>query len=367
MIRLFASWPSSFRRLLGEFGAGFSALTRSKCAVKTREMKLPLFAVLTLAAAPLISHAQPMAPAETEKVEPAEADKTSETAKPDETDPKALEEKVASAKDAAISKFIKGLHFKTGKQTVADGAITIDLPEGFQFLNGPETRKVLVDLWGNPPHTADDALGLILPAGMDLLAEESWAVIVSFEETGYVSDEDAAKTDYDDLLKNMQEGTEANNKERRENGYPAMTLKGWALPPHYDAKSKVLHWAKDLAVEGNKEDALNYDVRVLGRRGVVSLNCLATMSQVKEVEKHTPELVSMVTFNNGHTYADYDASTDKKAAYGIAGLIAGGAIAAKTGLLKTIWIAILAGKKFVILAVVGLIGLVKKIFGRRSE
>jgi uncharacterized membrane-anchored protein len=146
-----------------------------------------------------------------------------------------------------------------------------------------------------------------------------------------------------------------------------MTLKGWALPPHYDAKSKVLHWAKDLTVEGNKEDALNYDVRVLGRRGVVSLNCLATMSQVKEVEKHTPELVSMVTFNNGHAYADYDASTDKKAAFGIAGLIAGGAIAAKSGLLKTIWLALLAGKKFVIIAVVGIVGFVKKIFGRRSE
>lgn len=362
-------------------------------------MKFSVFASLTLSAAALTLPVQSAAPAATpaEKVEPADAGKSTdvekekgdqsrsapatETEKPESAgkadgnsgnsekadDPKAQAGEMEKARETANSKILKSLHFKTGKQTVADGAVTINLPEGFQFLNGADARKVLVDLWGNPPGAGNDALGLILPAGMELLGDDSWAVVVRFDDSGYVSDEDAHEMDYDEILKGMQQAAEANNEKRRKNGYPAMTLKGWALPPHYDAQSKVLHWAKDFAVEGSEEDALNYDVRVLGRRGVVSLNCLASMSQVKEVEKHTPELVSMVSFNTGHAYADYDASTDKKAAYGIAGLIAGGAIAAKTGLLKTIWIAILAGKKFIVLGVLGIVGLVKKIFGRRSE
>lgn len=360
-------------------------------------MKFSVFASLTLSATALTAWAQSAPPAPVENVEPAgagrasgkepekgsespagpaaESEKTEDAGKAQDStgdsgkdgDPKVLAEKLEKAGESPISRILQSLHFKTGKQTVADGAVTIDLPEGFQFLNGADARKVLVELWRNPPGAGDDALGLILPAGMELLDDDSWAVIVRFDDSGYVSDEDANKTDYDELLKGMQQGTEANNEERRKNGYPAMTLKGWALPPHYDAKSKVLHWAKDFAVEGSDEDALNYDVRVLGRRGVVSLNCLAAMSQVREVEKHTPELVSMVRFNDGHAYADYDPSTDKKAAYGIAGLIAGGAIAAKSGLLKTIWIALLAGKKFVILGVLGLGALIKKIFSRRSE
>ncbi|MES2705873.1 MAG: DUF2167 domain-containing protein [Verrucomicrobiota bacterium] len=266
----------------------------------------------------------------------------------------------------AAAKFMKSLHFMTGTQTLADGAVTLALPEGFKFLSGRDTRKVLVELWGNPPGTAADALGLILPAGMDLLSDGSWAVIVSFEEEGYVSDEDAGKTDYDDLLKKMQEGTEENNKARKEAGYPTMTLKGWALPPHYDHDAKVLHWAKDLAIEGNEEHTLNYDVRVLGRRGVISLNCLASMKQLDEVKSHTPELISMTKFNPGHSYAEYDPATDKKAAYGIAGLIAGSAIAAKTGIFKAIWLAVLAGKKFVIIGIVALGVMIKKFLGRKQ-
>jgi uncharacterized membrane-anchored protein len=74
---------------------------------------------------------------------------------------------------------------------------------------------------------------------------------------------------------------------------------------------------------------LNYDVRVLGRRGVLSLNAIAGASQKQEIDALTPEIVSLVSFNTGHTYADYNSSTDKKADYSLAGLVVGGAVAAK--------------------------------------
>lgn len=54
-------------------------------------------------------------------------------------------------------------------------------------------------------------------------------------------------------------------------------------------------------------------------------------------------------------------STDKTATYGLAALVAGG-IAAKTGLLKGLWIAIIALKKFVIIGVIALVAWLRKLW-----
>ena len=51
--------------------------------------------------------------------------------------------------------------------------------------------------------------------------------------------------------------------------------------------------------------------------------------QKQEIDAQTAEIVAMVSFNSGHTYAEYDSSTDKKADYSLAGLVIGGAVAAK--------------------------------------
>ena len=56
------------------------------------------------------------------------------------------------------------------------------------------------------------------------------------------------------------------NIERKKLGYSTLNLVGWASKPYYDGKNKVLHWAKELKVEGDEGNTLNYDVRVLGRK-----------------------------------------------------------------------------------------------------
>lgn len=44
---------------------------------------------------------------------------------------------------------------------------------------------------------------------------------------------------------------------------------GWAEPPSYDAPAHKMYWAKDLLFSGNTEHTLNYNIRILGRRGVL--------------------------------------------------------------------------------------------------
>ncbi len=265
---------------------------------------------------------------------------------------------------AAVKAFVDGLHFQTGDVAVPDAQAHFRLGSQFRFLGKEDSRKVLEQLWGNPPD--DTVLGMVVPTAASLADEKGWAVVVTFSDDGYVSDEDAASTDYAQLLAELKEGTKDENAERKRQGFETVDLVGWAVPPRYDAASKKFYWAKELAFEGNDQHTLNYDVRVLGRRGYMSLNAVAGMPQLQQVQAGMQQLLPMAEFDQGARYADYDASSDKLAGYGLAALIGGG-IAAKTGLLAKLGALLLAGKKFIVIAFLGLVAFVRKLFGGKDK
>jgi uncharacterized membrane-anchored protein len=208
---------------------------------------------------------------------------------------------------------------------------------------------------------------MLFPAEIGPASPESWGVVITYDEDGYVKDDEAASINYNDLLKQMQDGTREGNQERIKQGYDAIELVGWAAPPHYDKAAHKLYWAKELSFAGAPEHTLNYDIRALGRRGVLSLNAVASIGQLQAIEKDMRQVLGFVTFNEGHRYSDYVPGADKVAAYGIGALITGG-ILAKAGFFKLLLGALIAGKKFVILALAALGAFLKKLFsGRKKE
>ena len=269
---------------------------------------------------------------------------------------------------ARLESITKTLKYQEGTIVLRDGLATLKLPPEFRYLGPDDTEKVLVDLWGNPP-SEQKSMGMLIPAGMTPLSSNAWAVTIDYSEDGYVKDADASKINYDDLLKKMQKAVAEESKERAAKGYPVFSLVGWAAPPHYDVATHKLYWAKDLKVEGADEDTLNYSIRMLGRRGVLELNAIANISQFQEIDKQTPQILGMIDFNEGNRYADFDPKVDKVAAYGLATLVAGGALAlaAKAGLLKVIIAGILAAKKLIIAGAVAVAALAKKMFGGKSK
>lgn len=262
--------------------------------------------------------------------------------------------------EAKVKAFVSSLHFRTGEVLVPEAEARFTLGSGYRYLEKADARRVLEEFWGNPPD--DTVLGMIVPSSAPLDSDKSWAVVVTFSDEGYVSDEDAAKTDYDELLAEMKDASKEENSQRRSAGYGTVELMGWAVPPRYDATSKKLYWAKELKFEGTDQNTLNYDVRVLGRRGFLSLNAVANMSELGMVQRGMQDLLPTADFNSGARYADYDESTDKVAGYGIAALIGGG-LAAKTGLFAKIGALLLAGKKLIIFLVVGLFAVIGRLFG----
>lgn len=258
---------------------------------------------------------------------------------------------------------IDRLNFQQGKVVLHDGLATLNVPEGFRYLNGPDANKIIVDLWGNPP--GEQPLGLLMP-NVSPISRDAWAVIITYAKDGYVKDDDAEKINYDELLKKMKQGIHDANPERAKQGYPTMDLVGWAAPPRYERDTHKLYWAKELKFSGSAENTLNYNIRMLGRRGVLVLNAVASMSQLSEIEKASPEILSAIDYNPGNRYADFDAkSGDKIASYGLAALVAGG-VAAKLGFFKGLWIAILAAKKFIVIGAVAIAAWFRKLFGRKK-
>ena len=67
-----------------------------------------------------------------------------------------------------------------------------------------------------------------------------------------------------------------------------------------------MHWAKEFSVSGSENNTLNYDVRVLGRKGVLSLNAIAGMNELEQVRENIPAILKMASFETGNTYAEFN-------------------------------------------------------------
>jgi uncharacterized membrane-anchored protein len=270
-----------------------------------------------------------------------------------------------AADDAAgkAQQFLDSLHYQDGKVTLPGGIATLNLPAGFRYLPPADTEHVLHDAWGNPG--GSKTLGMIVPAATTVLERDGWGVIVTYDKDGHVKDDDANKIDYADLLKDMQKSVEENNAERKKEGYPSMTLAGWAETPSYDGGTHKLYWAKELIAEGADEHTLNYNIRVLGREGVLVLNAVAGMHQIDQIKREMKQVTAFTDFTAGNRYADFNSSTDKVAEYGIAALVAGG-VAAKLGLFGKLFAILLAAKKVIFLGLAAFGGWIMKLFGRKK-
>jgi uncharacterized membrane-anchored protein len=266
--------------------------------------------------------------------------------------------------DAKLENFAKSLHYQQGKVTLGSGIATLDVPNGFRYLDSSDAKRVLTEAWGNPPAIAASTLGMLFPPGADPLTKNGWGINITFSEDGYVKDDEAAKLDYDKMLVQLKEAATQVSKQRREQGYPGFDVVGWAEPPHYDAAAHKLYWAKELRFDKSPEDTLNYEIRVLGRRGVLAFNAIAAKSQLASVESAMPRVLTFVDFNQGHRYSDFKPSMDKVAAYGVGALIVG--VAAKAGLLKWLVAALAASWKFLILGLAALGALIKRMFARKK-
>jgi uncharacterized membrane-anchored protein len=256
---------------------------------------------------------------------------------------------------------VKNMKYQTGVINLEGGFAKLNIPPGFKFLDRQQAEFIITRAWGNPPQTG--ILGMILPEKNDPYTDSSYAFIVSFDDMGYVKDGDAADLNYNDMLKDIQKEEAEANRDRAMRGYESIHIVGWAQEPFYDKKRNVLHWAKQIKFGDAEWNTLNYDVRILGRKGVLSLNAVASIRELGMVKKDIDKVLNMAEFTDGNRYADYSSGTDKLAVYTIGGLVAG-KVLAKVGFFALL----LKFGKFIIIGIVALFAALKRfVFGRKKE
>ena len=249
----------------------------------------------------------------------------------------------------SIAEQVRALNWQAGPTTAHLGSIAqIDIPEGFQFVGKPDAGKFM-ELIENPSDGSE--LGLMLHQ------EDGWFVVFEFSDDGYVKDDDR-DFDADGILDSIKTGTEAANKIRRERGWGTMSIVGWEQAPFYDPKTNNLTWS----IKGASDDGetINHSTRLLGRRGVMKVQLVASPDQMGTALPDFTQTMSHFSFTPGNKYSEFTRG-DKIAEYGLAGLIAGGAGVAlvKTGLLQKFW-------KLIVVGVIALIGAVKRLFAGAS-
>jgi uncharacterized membrane-anchored protein len=275
---------------------------------------------------------------------------------PDEGQPEASD--AAPAQQAALPE----LKYSTGDVVLPNKVATLHLGEKYHYL-APEEANKLLQVWGNPPDEVTQ--GAILPADVSPFSEGGWAVFLTYTDDGHIDDSDANEIDYDDLLKDMKEGIEDSNEARKKAGYQEMHLLRWAEPPRYDASGKKLYWAKEISSADNFH-SLNYDVRVLGREGVLSMEAVAPMDLIEQVRTGMRPLLEVAEFNEGYRYAEFNSKTDRMAEYGLGALVAAG-VATKLGLFGKLFAVLLALKKVILVGLIAIGGWIAKLFGKKKD
>ena len=230
---------------------------------------------------------------------------------------------------------------------------TLDLPAGYRAL-GPEHTRDFQRMMDNQTSLAE-----VLTIVPDDLAGQ-WFLLFSWEDCGYVSDDDREGLDADDILKACQENQKQANESRKANGQAPMFVVDWVVKPHYSEQTNRLESALLLEDEEGA-NWTNFKTELLGRYGKFQVTLVCDLNVLQSLRPTVRSLLNRFRFDSGSTYAEYQKG-DKIAQYTLAGLAGGGAAAvlAKTGILKKFGKII-----FGVIAAVGaaIVGFFKKMFG----
>ncbi|HPE60173.1 MAG TPA: DUF2167 domain-containing protein [Thiolinea sp.] len=210
---------------------------------------------------------------------------------------------------------------------------TLSLPAGYAFIPEPASRALLRAMRNPLP---DRLQGMIFP-----LDNSEWFAIMHYEDSGHIRD---------DETRNGQWTAGALLSVIREQ-HPDLQEMYWIASPQYNPERHQLHWS--LATQNSEQpegmaQGISYQTRTLGREGHISLNLVTNRALVQNLLPVAQTLLGTVHFKPGYTYDDFNAATDRMAAYGLTTLITGvgptpGFSASVTGLFQKFWYLIPAG------------------------
>jgi len=237
------------------------------------------------------------------------------------------------------------------------GRATLQIPKGFRFLDATGAQEFLKRT-GNRPSGEE--------TGILMQTQDEWWVILEFEEIGYVKDDEKKELNADKLIESYKQGTESMNETRQERGSPPIRIVGWHVAPNFNDITKNLEWSVEAESGGKK--FVNYNVRLLGRKGVTKVTLIEDRAHVDATLPQFREILRSHQYSGGESYAEYHQG-DRIAQYGLGALVLGGAAAAaaKFGLFAPLILFFKKAWKLVAAVVVGAVMWIKNLITGRNK
>lgn len=261
---------------------------------------------------------------------------------------------ISIAQENEADNFIASLDWKFGPtEAPVPGGGTFNVPEGYAFLDVSETAKFQEFIQNIP--TQDQTL--FAPTSLQ------WFAVFQFDPTGFIRDDE--EIDANAILEGIRQGQAEANKELKRRGWMTMTIDGWAYSPYYDPNTRRLEWAIIGTNHPGETKVVNFNTRILGRRGVMKVTLVTEPTTIQtDVPAFKTALVGF-DFLPDERYAAFKEG-DKVAAYGLGALILGGAAAAaaKSGVLKSLGKFVFAG---IFVALAALWAGLKRLFQKRNN
>lgn len=252
---------------------------------------------------------------------------------------------------------------KSGESVKISDQAMLNVPNGHLFI--PREKAVIIsEAMGNFHNEL--LQGIVMPSSS---LNQGWMVYISYENSGYVTDEDQESLDSDYLFQTIKDSTQNDNKIRKEKGLGDLTIEKWLEKPTYDKKHHQLVWsllAKENDIESGRQfPIVNYKASMLGREGMFSFILVTDESQIENNKRHIKKVLENITYNEGKRYEDFLPGTDKVAGYGLAALVTGVA-AKKMGLFAILGVFLAKAGKFLLLIPVLLANKIKKMFSKEK-
>lgn len=214
------------------------------------------------------------------------------------------------------------IKYHTGNIKLAGGKFNLRVPEEFFFIDAVQSRYILEELWGNLPDP--EVAGMIVRKGFQpskLINDYSF--VIGYSDIGHISAQKDAELNHDELLASLKDNMTRSNESRLDMGLNTMTVNGWVMVPNFDDYKKALYWATRISANGSDEEILNYNLRLLGKTGVIKINAVATLDQLSDIKRTLPLIIAQTKFAAEERFEAYREGSDRESNQNLTSLITG--------------------------------------------
>lgn len=186
-----------------------------------------------------------------------------------------------------------GIDTESGYFRLSEAPISVNVPNGFVFIKGNDTRRILTEDWCNSSDNVKEVVGMFIPDTTSNVGCLNKGYIISYRTIGHVNDDRMPRFSFKKLLKALQNSPE----------YKSSRV-GWAWTPEYDMNTHRLSLPL-MYIENGVDSIFGGRQMIFGKDGLVEIEPISSIADLQWVYDHETDIANSITYNTGAAYSDY--------------------------------------------------------------